>query len=199
VITKSNTLADQPPLIRALYDPAAYPHAVAAVELVETHISWVPLTGPFAYKIKKPVRLGFVDFSTFKRRREACFDELQLNRRFAPQIYLDVVAITGSSSHAEIGQSHESSEPIEYAVKMVQFPSEARLDQMLAAGKFQAADCERLAARIVGSHRLAAVAEADTPFGNPTTIVKHVRDVLDTARVACDFHARRVAIQKTGS
>ncbi|MEX2141085.1 MAG: AAA family ATPase [Pirellulales bacterium] len=174
-------MADQPPLIRALQDPAAYPHVVAAVELVETHLSWVLLTGQFAYKIKKPVRLDFVDFSTLERRREACRDELRLNRRFAPQIYLDVVAISGSPLQPVFGKADETGVPVEYAVKMVQFPSAARLDRVLAGGQFQPADCDRLAALVAVSHRCAAVAASDTPFGNPTTIAKHVRDVLNTA------------------
>jgi len=73
-----------PPLIRALLtDPACYDHAVGNVQMVETHISWVLLTGEFAYKIKKPVGLGFLDFSTLALRQQACEDEVRLNRRLA--------------------------------------------------------------------------------------------------------------------
>src|SRR3989338_6728111 len=96
-LTASET-AHLPPLIRALLtDPVCYDHAIAQVQLVETHISWVLLTGEFAYKIKKPVDLGFLDFSTLALRQQACADEVRLNRRLAAEIYLDVVAITGSS------------------------------------------------------------------------------------------------------
>jgi aminoglycoside phosphotransferase family enzyme/predicted kinase len=171
-------VTDQPQLIRALVDPAAYPHPVAHIEVVETHISWVLLTGQFAYKIKKPVRFDFVDFSTLARRREACHDELRLNRRFTPQIYLDVVAITGSASQPAIGGAGT---PIDYAVKMTQFPAEARLDRVLAAGRFRPAECDRLARLIADSHGRAGVAARETPFGQPATVARQVRDVLCSA------------------
>src|SRR6478736_2182022 len=83
-------------LIAALLAPAAYPHPVEDVQLVETHISWVFLAGPYAYKVKKPVRLPFVDFSSLAAREFFCREELRLNRRFAAGIYLDVVPIAGT-------------------------------------------------------------------------------------------------------
>ena len=75
----------------ALLHRSSYPHAVSSVRIIETHISWVLLTGTWAYKIKKPVDLGFVDFSTLQLRRRACEEELRLNRRLAPRIYDSVV------------------------------------------------------------------------------------------------------------
>ena len=86
-----------PPLIAALRSADCYAHAVDAIEVRETHISWVLLTGRFAYKIKKPVHLAFLDFSTLESRRRYCAEELRLNRRFAPDLYLAVVPITASS------------------------------------------------------------------------------------------------------
>ena len=82
----------QSELIASLLKPEAYPHPVASLELLETHISWVILTGTYAYKIKKSVKLDFLDFSTLRLRRHFCEEELRLNRRMAPQLYLDVVA-----------------------------------------------------------------------------------------------------------
>ena len=73
-------------LVRALQDPALYDHPVKSFSVIETHISWVILTGHFAYKIKKPVNLGFVDFSTLEKRQHFCAEELRLNRRFAPDL-----------------------------------------------------------------------------------------------------------------
>ena len=84
------------PLIRALCDPEVYDHDVASVRVIETHISWVLLTGSYTYKIKKPARLPFVDFSTLRRRRTFCEEELRLNKRLAPDLYLDVVPTGGS-------------------------------------------------------------------------------------------------------
>jgi aminoglycoside phosphotransferase family enzyme len=83
----------QSELVASLLKPQAYPHPVAHLELIETHISWVILTGTFAYKIKKSVKLEFLDFSSLRLRRHYCDEELRLNRRLAPQLYLDVVPI----------------------------------------------------------------------------------------------------------
>src|SRR5256885_1546294 len=87
----------------SLLTAAAYPHPVAPIEMLQTHISWVFLTGEFAYKVKKPVNFGFVDFSTLERRRFFCEEELRLNRRLAPALYLEVLPITGSVEAPRIG------------------------------------------------------------------------------------------------
>ena len=84
------------PLITALTSAEAYQHPVKSVSLVETHISWVLLTGDYAYKIKKPVNFGFLDFSTLDKRAFFCHEEIRLNQRFSPDLYLEVVAITGT-------------------------------------------------------------------------------------------------------
>jgi aminoglycoside phosphotransferase family enzyme len=80
----SASTGDQPELIRHLSDPACYEHAAGPVRLIETHISWVLLTGEYAYKIKKPLNLGFLDFSSLDKRLHACREEVRLNRRLAP-------------------------------------------------------------------------------------------------------------------
>ena len=86
-----------PTMIKALSEANAYEHEITAVNIIETHISWVLLTGQYAYKIKKPVNFGFLDFSTLEKRRFFCHEELRLNRRLAADLYLDVVPITGST------------------------------------------------------------------------------------------------------
>src|SRR5215467_16355971 len=83
-------------LIQALTDRTVYEHPTTEITVLQTHISWIVLTGPYAYKVKKPVNLGFVDFSTLARRHFFCQEELRLNRRLAPQLYLEVVAIYGT-------------------------------------------------------------------------------------------------------
>src|SRR5689334_2170778 len=95
--------ATAPGLIEALRQPSCYPHACEPVRRLETHLSWVLLTGPYAYKIKKPVDLGFADYSTLERRRRCCELEVELNRRLAPQLYLDTVAIGGSAAAPRVG------------------------------------------------------------------------------------------------
>ena len=160
-----------PPLIQALLKPACCRHPVRKIELVETHISWVLLTGPYAYKIKKPVNLGFLDFSTLEKRRFYCEEELRLNRRLAPSLYLEVIPITGSSSAPVLEGTGEA---IEYAVKMTQFPEAVRLDRMLARGELQTAHVDLLTQELAEFHARIAVAGADRPFGDPEHVLEPV-------------------------
>src|SRR5262245_15552984 len=120
----SADIAEQARLIRALQNPAAFGPNVGRVRLIETHISYVLLTGPYAYKIKKAVNLGFLDFTTLAARCHDCHEELRLNRRLAPAIYLDVVAVTGSIDSPQIAGAGPV---LEYAVKMREFSQDALL------------------------------------------------------------------------
>lgn len=122
-------------MIQGLLDQRAYPHPTDTIQVIETHISWVVCTGTFAYKIKKPVNLGFLDFSTLENRRFYCHEELRLNRILAPQLYLDVVSITGT-----VGQPHMDGQgtPIEYAVKLRQFDPACQFDNLLKDGQLAA-------------------------------------------------------------
>jgi aminoglycoside phosphotransferase family enzyme len=136
-------------LVGKLSDPSAFPHDCGDIQRVETHISWVILTGEFAYKIKKPVKLGFLDFSTLELRRHFCEEELRVNRRTAPELYLGVEPIGMTPDGLQIG-----AEPaVEYAVKMRQFPHEARLDRQLRSGTFDMRQARGLAASVAEFHR----------------------------------------------
>jgi len=135
--------------IDRLLDGSVFPHAVEQLELLETHISWVVLTGEFAYKIKKPVDLGFVNFTSLARRKHFCEEELRLNQRTAPELYLDVVPIAETEEGLRIGR-----EPaIEYAVRMRQFPGDARLDHQLECGRLTEDDMLAAAEVIANFHR----------------------------------------------
>jgi len=155
-------------LVAALRDPRRYPHPVERVETVETHISRVLLTGRYAYKLKKPLALGFLDFSTLESRRIACEEELRLNRRTAPALYLEVVAITGTPEDPCIGGEGPA---IEYAVRMAQFPQEALLDRVAARGALDGALVDLVAAAIAQFHAGAAVAGAQSEFGSPAQVL----------------------------
>ncbi len=159
-------------LIEHLQQAELYDHPVRQFQLIETHISWVLLTGDYVYKIKKPVDFGFLDFTTLDKRHYFCQQELTLNRRLAPQIYLDVVAITGSPGAPEINGRGPA---IEYAVKMRQFPQQARLDQMLSRGELTPDLIDRLARRIAAFHADIEAAERDTPWGTVEAIGAPVR------------------------
>src|SRR5665647_1034620 len=104
------------------------------VALEETHISWVLLTERLAYKLKKPVHLPFVDFSTLALRKRFCEEEVRLNRRLAPSLYLGVVPVCGTPLAPRIGGMDEVCEPIDYAVCMQRFPPGALLSERLAEG-----------------------------------------------------------------
>jgi len=137
-------------LIERLCESSAYPHEVAAVELVETHISWLLLAGDYAYKIKKPVRLDFLDFSSLDKRRFYCEEELRLNRPWAPDIYQAVVPVTEEDGRARFGGKGE---PIEFALRMRRFDQALRLDRLLEAGLLTIDDMSELGAAIAARHR----------------------------------------------
>ncbi len=163
-------------LIQALTEPTAYPHPVTQILIQETHISWVLLTGPFAYKIKKPVNLGFVDFSSLALRHQACLEELRLNGRLAPDLYLKVVPITGTPDAPKLGGG---AEPFEYAVKMQQFPLEATLDHALPMGEVQNRHIDQLAKDLARFHRNLPSIEKTATFGSPEVIEDVVADVVN--------------------
>ncbi len=155
-------------MLKALGAPACYDHPVDQVRRIETHISHVLLTGEFAYKIKKPLDLGFLDFSSLDKRLHACREEIRLNRRLAPAIYLDVVPITGSPAAPRINGSGEA---FEYAVKMRQFPPDATLDRLDAAGGMTARQVEAIAVTLARFHlQDCARAGADSPWGSPDAV-----------------------------
>lgn len=169
------TTASAAPLIRALLTQTeCYGHPVGEVRLIETHISWVLLAGDYAYKIKKPVDLGFLDFSTLALRRQACEEEVRLNRRLAPDYYLGVAAITGSPSAPHLGGANEA---FEYAVQMRRFPPEDTLDHLAQRGELDAEKIGRLAERVAHFHQNeCAVASAETSWGEPETIARPVAE-----------------------
>lgn len=171
-------------LIDALADPVRFPGPPARVSRIETHISVVLLAGDDAYKIKKPLNLGFLDFSDLARRRAFCAAEVQLNRRLAPSLYLDSIAITGSAENPVLGG--DPAEAIEFAVHMRRFPQEALLDRCLADGRLRAEHLDALAERLAAFHTdTAAPLPAASHFGSPETVAapafdnfRHTRELL---------------------
>jgi hypothetical protein len=195
------TAARERSLATALTDPACYDHEVDEIHLAETHISWVLLTGRYAYKVKKPVKLPFLDFSTLARRLHFCREELRLNRRLAPELYLGVVPIGGSPRLPRVGKKPA----FEYAVKMRQFAPDARLDQRLAANAVPRAAVTEFAARLAKFHS-GLPALATDPAGqaaqaaaraNVAVLAQYVRGrqrrELDTLRTWTDRECANLA------
>ena len=116
----------RPPIVAALTDPGIYPHAVDRVELVETHISWVFLAGDRVYKVKKPVDLGFLDFTTLERRRFFCEEEVRLNRRLTHDVYLGVVELNVRDAITFGGRGPT----VDVAVMMRRLPHDRMLDEL---------------------------------------------------------------------
>jgi hypothetical protein len=164
--------AAHPPLIGALLDAGRYPHAAARVDLVETHASWLLLAGEFAYKIKKPVTLPFLDYGTLALREACCRAELALNHRLAPDLYLDVVPIGGSPEQPKIG----ASPALEWAVRMRRFDEDGRLDHMAARGELQPGHLSQLAATLCAFQQAAAVAAPDARFGAAEQVLAAARE-----------------------
>ncbi|MCF6355602.1 MAG: AAA family ATPase [Candidatus Polarisedimenticolaceae bacterium] len=168
-------------LIQGLLQPTAWPASVTVIHPIETHISTVLLTGDYAYKIKKPVDLGFLDFSSLARRKHFCEEEIRLNRRLAPQIYLDVVPITGTTSKPHMGGTGPI---IEYAVRMRQFEPTALLSShpdLLTVERM-----DQLARIVASFHGRIAVADPDQPFGTIPAIFAPMEENFAQARKLVD-------------
>lgn len=158
-------------LIDSLRDPSRYPHPVKTVRILETHISWVLLAGKFAYKIKKPVNLGFLDFTELDKRQFYCDEEIRLNHRLAPQLYLDVVTIGGNLPRPIFG-----AEPIlEYAVRMRRFPTAKLLDRLVSRNRLMPQHIDQLAVALAGFHAKLQPAALDTNYGTCMAIAAPAR------------------------
>jgi len=156
-------------LIEALRDPQAYPHPVTApVRIVETHVSWVVLTGPYAYKIKKPLKLSFLDYSTVERRAHLCEEEVRLNRRYAADLYLDAVPIVREGTRIRVGAAR--GEVVEHAVRMVQFDTREELDALLARGEVARDEIARLGTQLGEMHASAARPDPAPGYGSPQRV-----------------------------
>lgn len=159
--------------VAALLTPQSFNHPVTRIELLETHISWVILTGPYAYKIKKPVNLGFLDFSSLAKRHHFCQEEVRLNRRLAPDIYLDVILIRGTADSPHFGGTGEV---IEYAVKMRQFPQAAQLDRLLQQGNLPSDYLDAIAEVVAQFHRNIDKAAETSHYGKPEQVWQPVAE-----------------------
>lgn len=154
-------------LVTALMEPSAYPEPTSSVHLVQTHISWVFITDRFAYKVKKPVDFGFLNFTTLRRRHHYLHEELILNRRLCPDIYLEVLPITAHHGEARLGGSGH---PLEYALKMVRLPQEGMMDEVADRGELRQEHLDRIIARLVPFYVQAATGLRINKFGEPAII-----------------------------
>jgi aminoglycoside phosphotransferase family enzyme/predicted kinase len=193
VVDPSSALRQHEALIDGLMRPDAYPEPIDTVQRIDTHVSTVLLAGDYAYKLRKPVNLGFLDFSTLELRRRDCEEELRLNQRTAPRIYLDVVAITGNRTAPRVVPlTSAGSEPLEYAVRMRRFDPHCTLDHLAERAELTPSLVDRLAVAVAELHSCADV--AGEGHGTPQRVEHwiednfaqlrdHVRSAADRARL----------------
>jgi aminoglycoside phosphotransferase family enzyme/predicted kinase len=168
-------------LINALCLPESYPHPVEVITTIETHISIVFLTGPYAYKLKKNVDFGFLDFSSIAKRKKFCDLELKLNKRYAPHLYLAVLAIyVDENNQVSLEPTKGHSAPIDYLVKMNQFDPNQVLGRLLKNEGLSQSQTEALAIQIADFHLNAEIVESNSCLGQPKTILQPMLDNFPT-------------------
>jgi len=162
-----------PDYIEAMLSPEAYPHPAGKVKLIQTHISYVFLAGDFVYKVKKPVDLGFLDFTTLEKRRHFCQQEVRLNRRLCHRMYLDVVPV---SFVAGVVQVDAAGAVVDYAVKMRRLPDERMMPHLLRRDAVTGEMLASLAARIAEFHAAAEASDEIAAFGGLDTVLGNWRE-----------------------
>lgn len=192
-------------LIEALIaHPERLPFPCGGVELVETHISWVLLCGADALKIKKPVHMGFIDFSTREKRAHCAHEEIRLNGRLAPELYLGVLEITGSAADPCFDGSGPA---LETAVHMRQFDPAGQLDLQIEAGRLDGADIDAVAQTIVAFQDAAPRVADDAPWGHFEGVMAPIREnfrrvaeaAADLPRLAARFEQLEHASEQAGA
>jgi uncharacterized protein len=170
--TESMTEPALPPLIQQMCQPEFYPHPVVEpIQLMQTHVSYVLLTGDYAYKLKKPVNFGFLDYSTLEQRHHFCQEELRLNQRAAAPLYLEIVALGQTDDRYYINGDN----PVEYAVKMVQFPQDTLLSALYDHGDLTEDLIRQLAETVAAFHLKAETNDYIRTFGE----VSQIRQAFD--------------------
>jgi len=162
-----------PEVVQALLVPQAYPDASAGVEMMQTQMSFVFLTGDYVYKVKKPVNLGYLDYTTLEKRHFYCQREVELNQRLCPDAYLGVVAITRDKGGISVeGQG----EVIEYAVKMRYLPQQAMMNELLVNNRVSVEMVSKVAQRMVEFHQKAETNATISTFGELDAITRNTEE-----------------------
>lgn len=178
-----------PDLIRHLSSPSAYPHLPRTVTVSHTHASVLFFAGDLVYKVKKPVSLGFLDFSTLERRRHFCEEEVRLNRRLAPEMYLGVAPITRDAAGRVCVRGE--GEAVEYAVEMRRLPADLMLDHLLDSGAAGKPEIDRIAGTLAVFHARAATGPGVDEHGTPAAVAVHLdRNLAQVRAVAGDVPDR---------
>lgn len=166
-------------LVEFLQTPGAYPEKPGTIRLVQTHISWVFIGDDFVYKLKKPVDFGFLDFTTLEKRRFFTHEELRLNRRFSPDVYLEVVPISEADDSFRL---KDDTAVIEYALKMKRIDEGKMLNELLKQGRVNRDDMVKVGRHLSGIYAKIASDEKARSFGTLDTISTNVIENFDQTR-----------------
>jgi aminoglycoside phosphotransferase family enzyme/predicted kinase len=175
-----------------LKKPGFYGPGVTSVQLLQTHISYVALTGTYAYKVKKPVNFGFLDFSTLDKRKYFCEEELRLNKRLSPEIYLDVLPITRTDSALELNGSGPI---VDYALKMKEFPQEQIMTNMLKRGAITEETIDQLCKRLIEFYSTQQPTEDVTKFGEMLAVKQNIDENFEQTKPMIDITVPRDTFQ----
>ncbi len=178
-----------PKVVEMMLHTDFYPHKPSVVAMKQTHISYIFLAGDYVYKIKKPVNFGFLDFTSLDKRRHYCLKELQLNRRLAPDIYLEVLPISLNDKGSYLLGSEEN--VVEYAVKMKKLPEENILKKLCSEGKIDISIMDAVARKVVSFHQLAATGGEIDKIGSLETIIHNHEENFTQTAAYVDVTIRR--------
>ena len=166
-------------LVESMMKPEFYPHAPDSVELIQTHISFIFIAGDLVYKVKKAVDFGFLDFTTLEKRRFYVNEELRLNKRFSPDVYLDILPISEVNRSLILG---DTSNIVEYTLKMKRINEDQMLYKLLEAGNITEDDMKRVGKHLAGIYRSIPGDEKSRSFGKLDVIFTNVVENFDQTR-----------------
>jgi len=164
-----------PIFIQQLLRPDSYPHPVETVALIQTHVSYLLFAGEYVYKWKKPVNLGFVDFSTLEKRSFFCKEEVRLNRRLCPDMYLGVVTLCRTGN---LFQLDGNGEPFEYGVKMLRLPEEQMMDRVILGGALTRSHIAKIIDRLVMFYNTTPIVPVASGYGNVDAVAGTIVTIL---------------------
>jgi aminoglycoside phosphotransferase family enzyme/predicted kinase len=170
-------------ILQIIKNPKFYGKNVSSVEIIQTHISYVALTGRYAYKIKKPVNFGFLDFSTLEKRKYFCEEEVRLNKRLCPEIYLDIVPITKKNNDFELNGKGKA---VEYAVKMKEFPQEKIMTKQLEKEKIDEEILDKICNILNKFYKTSECSDEIDSYGSIETIKKNIDENFDQTKEVID-------------
>jgi aminoglycoside phosphotransferase family enzyme len=175
-------------IVEDLLKPEHYPHKPSEIKLVQTQMSFIFLTGKYVYKVKKPVDLGYLDYTTLEKRRFFCHQELELNRRLCPGAYLNVVAIARDEEGIHIEGKGQA---IEYAVKMRQLPQHRMMDALLVQNQVTSEMVTRVADKLADFHKKAETNSRIAAFGKLDVIRQNIDENFSQTEKYIDISIRR--------